>query len=225
MTSAAVQWNWDLAQKYVSQLQNPQRVFADTGIYKVSYYFFNAQGCVSDTNVQQLTINPYPKVTMPSILRVLEGSGIPIKPLYVFGHELQYLWKPSIYLNCDTAAVPITEPLDDITYQLYLTGIGGCTVNDSTFIKVLRLPIIPNAFSPNGDGINDTWKIKYLQDYPGAEVKIFNRYGQLIYEAVGYDAAWDGSFKGKPLPVGTYYYIVNPKNGRGIMNGAITIIK
>jgi gliding motility-associated-like protein len=92
-------------------------------------------------------------------------------------------------------ATPKTTPLDDITYKLYLTGIGGCTVSDEIFIKVLRSPEVPNAFSPNGDGINDTWRIKYLESYPGATVEVFNRYGQRVFYSTGYDVEWDGNCK------------------------------
>jgi gliding motility-associated-like protein len=89
----------------------------------------------------------------------------------------------------------------------------------------LRSPEIPNAFSPNGDGINDTWHIKYLESYPGATIEVFNRYGQRVFSSTGYDREWDGTADGKPLPVGTYYYIVNPKNNRKIFSGSVTIIK
>ncbi|MFX8964974.1 gliding motility-associated C-terminal domain-containing protein, partial [Acinetobacter baumannii] len=91
--------------------------------------------------------------------------------------------------------------------------------------KVLKEPSIPNAFSPNGDGINDTWIIKYLESYPGATVDVFNRYGQSVFHSEGYSMNWDGTFKGQALPIGTYYYIVDPKNGRKKMQGSVTIIR
>jgi gliding motility-associated-like protein len=84
--------------------------------------------------------------------------------------------------------------------------------------------MIPNAFSPNGDGINDTWQIEYLESYPGTTVDIFNRYGQKVFSSVGYTKPWDGKYNGKVLPVGTYYYVINPKNGRSTMSGSVTII-
>ena len=87
------------------------------------------------------------------------------------------------------------------------------------------MPEIPNAFSPNGDGINDSWRINYLESYPGAVIEVFNRYGQIVYHSIGYDTYWDGTYNGKTLPIGTYYYIINPKNGRNIISGSVTIIK
>ena len=80
-------------------------------------------------------------------------------------------------------------------------------------IKVLRNLKIPNAFSPNGDGINDVWNIEQLKDYPNAEVQIFNRNGQLLYVAKGNNiAAWMGSINNKPVPVGAYYYVITLNN-------------
>jgi gliding motility-associated-like protein len=127
-------------------------------------------------------------------------------------------------LDSDTAAVPNSKPLVDITYQLALTNLGGCTVKDEIFIEVLKAPQVPNAFSPNGDGVNDTWRIPYLDTYPGATVDVFNRYGQKVFSSLGYATEWTGKLNGKALPVGTYYYVINPKNGLEIMNGSVTIV-
>jgi gliding motility-associated-like protein len=96
---------------------------------------------------------------------------------------------------------------------------------DNIFIKVLQLPEIPNAFTPNADGYNDVWNIRYLESYTNATVEIFNRYGQQVYYSVGYANPWDGRFKSEELPMGTYYYIINPGNGRKAMTGAVTLIK
>jgi gliding motility-associated-like protein len=93
------------------------------------------------------------------------------------------------------------------------------------FIKVLFSPVIPTAFSPNGDGINDTWTIRYLDSYPGATVKVFDRYGRLVYNSVGYNSPWNGNFNGAQLPTGVYYYVIDPKNGRKVMQGSVTLIR
>jgi gliding motility-associated-like protein len=84
---------------------------------------------------------------------------------------------------------------------------------------------VPNAFSPNADGINDYWRIMYLESYPGAVVEVFNRYGQSVFSSTGYSVDWDGTYQSKALPIGTYYYIINPKNGRKIISGSVTIIR
>jgi gliding motility-associated-like protein len=225
LSSAVASWKWDFGNGTSSIVQNPNINFSDSGSFTVSLTIYNAQGCVSDTSTKIVSVQPYPVVELGATRMVLEKGQVAIKPAWVFGNALQYLWTPATYLNSDTASVPISAPLADITYTLSLTGLGNCTVTDNVLIKVLLAPVVPNAFSPNGDGINDTWKIQYLESYPGATIDIFNRYGQKVFASVGYNTEWDGNFNGSPLPIGTYYYIINPKNGRAAINGSVTIIK
>jgi gliding motility-associated-like protein len=76
-------------------------------------------------------------------------------------------------------------------------------------ITVINKLVVPNAFSPNGDNINDQWAIEGLELYPDASVSIFTRGGQKIFETRNYKSnPWNGTSNGKPLPVGTYYYII-----------------
>ena len=86
--------------------------------------------------------------------------------------------------------------------------------------------IIPNTFTPNSDGTNDVWVIKDLQYYPGCTVEIFNRYGQHLYHSLGYSRAWDGIYNSRPLPSGTYYYIINLNDGTAArLSGYVAILK
>ena len=218
-------WVWDLANGISSGIKNPIKKFTDTGTFSIVLHVFNEKGCVSDTVTKLVIVHPYPKLTLGPNLKILDGGEVIIKPKYIYGTNLKFLWTPATYLDSIAIATPKSTPIDDITYKLTITGIGGCSVSDTIFIKVLKSPEVPNAFSPNGDGINDTWQIKYLESYPGAIIEVFNRYGQRVFYSEGYDVEWDGNFSGKPLPVGTYYYIVNPKNGRKIVSGSVTIIK
>lgn len=223
-TSAIKSWTWDLANNDVSTIQNPSKNFIDTGNFQIKLFITNMQGCVSDTAIKPIVVHPLPVLIMGNSKLVLEGGTVALTAQYIYGTQLSYLWTPSQFLNSDTARAPLSSPIDDITYRLVLTGNGGCSVTDTLFVKVLKSPMIPNAFSPNGDGINDTWIIQYLESYPGTTVDIFNRYGQKVFSSMGYDKPWDGRYNGKILPVGTYYYVINPKNGRSIMSGSVTII-
>ncbi|HTK20827.1 MAG TPA: gliding motility-associated C-terminal domain-containing protein [Mucilaginibacter sp.] len=98
--------------------------------------------------------------------------------------------------------------------------------NSNAITILMHVPLsIPNAFTPNGDGINDTWNIKALLIYPTCNVKIFDRYGGLVYQSVGYPKAWDGNFNGKQLPTGVYYYLINLNDGSPPYSGYVTIIR
>ena len=84
---------------------------------------------------------------------------------------------------------------------------------------------IANAFSPNGDGINDVWIVKDLEWYPYATIQIFNRSGQQVFSGTTSSMPWDGKYKGVSLPVATYYYMINLRNGTPVITGSITIIR
>ena len=189
-----------------------------------SLYIKNQQDCFSDTVTKTVIVRPYPVVDAGPDLIVLEGGTAMIKAVAT-GSALQYLWSPATYLNNDKILTPAVVPFKDITYKLTVTAAGGCKSSDEVFVKVLLSLGIPNAFSPNGDGINDKWVIQYLQSYPGNTVEVFNRYGQSVFYSAGYNQPWDGTFKGSPLPVGVYYYIIDPKNGRLPYKGSVTILK
>lgn len=219
-------WVWDLGKGNTSSIQNPVRAYKDSGSFNTNLHVYSAAGCGSDTATVTLTIYPLPVLNMGTQrVTVLEGGQIKLNPAFVYGNDLSYLWTPPSFLSSDTVYSPVSKPVDDIRYTFTVTGEGGCSVSDTIFIKVLKSPEIPNAFSPNGDGINDTWDIKYLESYPGATVDVFNRYGQIVFRSFGYNRAWDGRSNGQVLPIGTYYYIINPKNGKPMYTGSITIIR
>lgn len=219
-------WVWDLGKGNTSTIQNPVRAYKDSGSFNTTLHVYSAAGCVSDTAMLTLTVYPLPVLNMGNkSVTILEGGQIKLNPSFVYGNDLRYLWTPASFLSSDTAYSPVSKPVDDIRYTFTVTGEGGCSVSDTIFIKVLKSPEIPNAFSPNGDGVNDTWNIKYLESYPGATVDVFNRYGQVVFRSFGYNRPWDGTSQGQLLPIGTYYYIINPKNGKPIYTGSITIIR
>jgi gliding motility-associated-like protein len=84
---------------------------------------------------------------------------------------------------------------------------------------------IPNVFSPNGDNINDVWNIKALQDYSNCIVEIYNRWGQLLFRSYGYQKPWDGTYNGQVLPVATYYYLIDLRNGEKPIAGSVTLLR
>jgi gliding motility-associated-like protein len=90
---------------------------------------------------------------------------------------------------------------------------------------VLKKVIIPNAFSPNGDGINEEWKVEALETYPEATVSVFNRHGQVVFFSRGYSRPWNGKYKDQPLPSGTYYYIIDLKNEFKLLKGWLLIVR
>lgn len=88
-----------------------------------------------------------------------------------------------------------------------------------------ELPI-PNIFTPNGDGKNDTWKITWLaHKYPNCLLNIYNRNGLIVFSSRGYASEWDGTYNNVAVPAGTYYYLINPNNSKPVMSGYVVIIR
>jgi gliding motility-associated-like protein len=217
-------WTWKFGDGGGSALQNPTYIYANIGRYDVKLVVSNSQGCTSDTITKAFNVYPYPIVNAGPDLFVLEGGSTVITPT-VSGNNLLFLWLPNQYLSNNRSNLPVTTPTQDITYTLTVTSTGGCASSDQVKINVLKGPEIPNTFTPNNDHINDFWEIKYLETYPNNRVQVFTRSGQLVFESRGYRRPWDGNMNGKSLPVDTYYYIIEPGNGRKPLTGYVTIIK
>jgi len=224
LISAVNSWTWLFGDGSTSTAQNPLYTYTTIGRYNAKLIIKNQQGCISDTAEEVVDVFAYPTVNAGPDIFVLEGGTQTINAAAT-GNNLSYLWTPSIYLSSSTVLKPMVAPLLDKTYTLSVTGEGNCTVSDNVFVKVLLSPSIPSAFSPNGDNINDTWRIEYLDSYPGCTVEVFNRAGQIVFSSKGYTIPWDGTLNGNKLPVATYYYIVDPKNGRNKMSGSVTILR
>jgi gliding motility-associated-like protein len=217
-------WYWKFENGFNSIAQNPTYTFTDTGTFQVQMFTENEGGCKSDTTSLTINVYPYPKVNAGPDEYVLEGNQIQLNAT-VTGSPDVFQWQMPFYLSDPTILNPICTPKDDITYTLTVTGAGGCPAQDLIRIFVLRVPEIPNTFSPNNDGKNDKWEVKYLQQYPNSKIRIFSRSGELVFESRGYQQPWDGTKKGKLLPVDTYYYIIEPDNGRSPITGYVTIIR
>jgi gliding motility-associated-like protein len=114
----------------------------------------------------------------------------------------------------------------DIT--LYVSQFSGTCESPRTPVQVtvgISALDIANTFTPNGDGINDYWKIASIENYPNAIVQVFTRYGQKIFESKGYATPFDGTYGGKRLPDGVYYYIINLNTNCNLLSGSLTIIR
>ena len=202
-------------------LFNP--TIAGAGQVNVQYTFTSNNGC-KDSASQNIIVVANPLIQLPAQLFVLAGGSAPLNPV-ITGSATIFNWSPGTYLNTVTAANPVTKPLSNISYKFIASTTGGCSDSANINIVLLVAPKIPNAFSPNGDGVNDLWNIESLSSYPGSTLEVFDRYGNKVFSSIGYSKPWDGTYNGSKLPSGVYYYIVNPKNGRNTFSGNVTIMR
>jgi len=116
-------------------------------------------------------------------------------------------WLPPTWLNDPNSANPTSTPDSTITYSITQISLEGCKTTDSITIYVINeLLIIPNAFTPNNDGLNDVFKIINNGLEELEYFKIYNRWGEIVYFGNNLQEGWNGNFHGKPQEIGTYHY-------------------
>jgi gliding motility-associated-like protein len=149
---------------------------------------------------------------------MLEGTGT---------GAVTYSWSPAAGLDNPAVPNPLATPVFTTTYTLTVTDGNSCVDTASITITVVDgyNLIISNVMTPNGDGENDTWNIINIENYPNTQVTVVNNQGQQVYISPAYDNTWDGTFNGKPLPDGTYYYFLKFATGGKVYSGAISIFK
>jgi len=139
----------------------------------------------------------------------------------VMGTDYTYLWSDN---STDRDILNVTSGW----YSVTVSDLNNCSVRDSVNIEAQNQTclIIPNAISPNGDLINDVWNIGLSDLYPEIEIKIFNRWGELIWNSEkGYPQPWDGRSRGSMLPIDSYHYIIDLHNGTKPLIGNVTIVR
>ena len=187
------------------------------------YGLIVSNGICSDTDTVSVTIYPIPVANagpditvLSSASAVLNGTG-----------GGTYLWSPAAGLSNATIANPTANSTSTTTYALLVTDASGCTDIDSLTVTIIH-EVKPNdGLSPNDDGINDVWVIPNIEQFPTALVEVYNRWGELLFHSIGYTEKWDATYKGKDLPVGTYYFVINLNSDLypDPITGPITILR
>lgn len=183
----------------------PSITVTTSGTYSLTVA--DANGCTASDDVD-VTITPFPVVNLGANQRVYQGTELTLSssvtPDEVGG---VYVWTPSTLLSCTDCASPSTIVENTITYTLVYTNANGCSGTDS--ITITAVPegriYFPNAFSPNGDGVNDIY-IPYGKNMKRITYSIFNRWGEKVFESNSELIGWDGFYKGVQQPAGTYPY-------------------
>lgn len=189
-----------------------------------SLYLQNPDGC-DTTFIFEIGDPPFLVVSpLDTIIRYGDSIRLQASGMYY------YTWSPSGSLDNDTSSTPFARPLHPVTY--WVTGIseGGCI--DSAMISVdidYTMPdFVPNAFSPNGDGINDRFRIENITYQHASEFRVFNRFGQCVFYTMNAKNGWDGTFNGKPCDTGTYYYLIRiayPDKKEKTLKGDVLLIR
>ncbi len=191
--------------------------FLEPGLYPVSLN--TSQGCDSlillDLGWWELPAYSL----LPADTTIFEGHAV---SLAVLGQGVTYQWSPSDWLDCDTCAQALASPPESTLYTVWISDEHGCVQSLSSNITV-RVDCdpgrvqIPNAFTPDGDGVNDTFGVLTAAGKEKvSEMQVWNRWGQLVFQSQDAQARWDGTFHKEVAPSDVYVYrmrVVCPNDG------------
>ncbi len=181
-------------------------------------------GCAPKKDEVIVTVIPPPPINAGNDTTIFEGTTI---TLHGSGAS-NWDWSPKSTLFYFYTSSPNAQPL---TTTLYYVGgtdpTGRCPNFDTVIVTVIPSAevVIYNTFTPNGDAQNDTWYIANIYKYPNNSVKVYNRYGKLVFQTSGYNSDWDGKSNGENLPEGTYFYDLNLGDEKGIRHGTVSIVR
>ncbi len=173
-------------------------------------------------------------ITLPEDVTINLGETFEIEAEIDLGGIFDYEWMPSTALSCNDCPDPAASPVETTTYTLTATDEAGCLDSASLTITVNTICGedqlgIPNAFTPNSDGVNDFFG---LMNPDGLEqvnsIKIFDRWGSIVFQGTSRDDRWDGTQNGGKLPAGVYIYMIEyecPDGSGGIASGDLTLIR
>lgn len=190
-----------------------------------TYLLTLTNGQCTDTASVMIKVAKKPVANAGVAKEVLEGYSV-ILDGTATGGNINYYWTPNTSIDNAQLLTPTVNPTQNTTYTLHVISTDGCGIaTNDVLVHVFSKIIVPNSFSPNNDGINDVWNIHLLNTYPEVLVSVFDRYGNTVFENKGYANPWDGTVNGKPVPVGTYYYVIDTHSPLPKITGWVFIIR
>ena len=194
----------------------------------VTYTLYANNGICSDTKSVNIVVWQRPTAYIAPVLPVFSGQSIMLSG-QVSGTDISYSWSPLQYLTNQNTLSPLVSTDSSTTFYLTVKSIHDCGIAiDSVLVqfeKPMQTLLIPNSFSPNGDGNHDDWIIGNLSTYVNADVKIFNRNGNLILHFPKNFLKWDGKINGSPVPMGTYYYLIDLHINQPVISGWLLVLR
>lgn len=221
-------WQWDFGNGTGTAEPPFTRTYTRAGTYPVSLSVTGAGGCISGVSNDILVVNPQPIVNAGADKYIVGGGFAVLAASVSPAGAYTYSWTPALELNSAAVLQPTAKPSATRLYTLTATdNATHCSGSDDVLVKIIPELYIPNAFTPDGNGVNDTWGIPALSIYPNAEVIVYNRYGNIIFDRKDYyNHPWDGTWKGVKQPAGAYVYFIRLNDARQqVFQGEVIIIR
>ncbi len=211
----AVAYDWYLLPNNTTTLGNTPVFNAPTpttapGSYTFELVTTSSVAACLDRDTVVVNIYALPVVDAGPTYTIPVFSSVNIGGSPTSSGSVTVLWSPAATLDDPSLQNPTASNTINTVYTVTVIDLTtGCTNSDTMTVFLYPLIKIPNGFSPNGDTKNEKWIIDYIDQFPDNTVEVYNRWGEQLFFKKGYNGEFDGKFKGKDLPVGTYYYVIN----------------
>lgn len=212
------QWAWQFGDGSTSNLQNPSHTYLQSGNINITLNAMAANGCHAETKLKTINVAKVFAKASPDTTIL---SNIPFQIGVEFGGDYNgspsILWSPSFGLNNDAIANPKASLTDDQTYIVTVTSPQGCSAKDTVNLKVFKgsAVYVPSGFTPNGDGRNDYLRGLYIGIKKVDYFRVYNRWGQLIFNTNNLIDGWDGTINGVKQQTGTFVWMLRAEDFAG----------
>lgn len=221
-SALATQFSWSPSE-YINDpdLQNPIISPPTSTLYTVQAMY---GGCVAYDTVRVIVYEP-PAAFAGKDRVIISGDSLTLNG-EAGGTGITISWSPRLEMYFPDSIAPVIFPSVSRDYILSVISNHGCGLAaDAVKITVYQKLFVPNAFTPNGDGINDTWYIEALDAFPGASLKVYNRFGQVVFDNHQKNIPWDGAWQGDVVIPGVYVYVIYPGAGMDLIKGVVYVIR
>ncbi|HRI24459.1 MAG TPA: PKD domain-containing protein [Ferruginibacter sp.] len=202
-------WLWNFGNGTSTASPPLQHTFTNAGSFNVSLVVKDVNGCGSLPATNIVTINSLPVISAGPDKYFRFGNPVTLDASISNPGNYDFIWTPATYLNLATILNPVASPDRKMIYTVVATDKSThCAASDSVLVKPISIVQVPNAFTPNNDGKNDLFKVLGTEMVTQFNFKIFNRYGQLVFETSDKNQGWDGKWKGQPVLGGGFIYII-----------------
>ena len=202
-------WVWNFGDGTSTAAPPLTHTFGKPGSYPVTLIVQDVNGCGSQPAVNTVIINPKPDIDAGPDKFFRIGSSVTLDASISNPGNYDFVWTPGTYLNATTLLNPTALTDRRMTYYITATDKAThCANTDSMVIKPISIVQVPNAFTPNNDGKNDLFRVLGTELVTRFNLRIFDRYGQLVFETNDKGQGWDGKRKGTDLPTGGFVYIL-----------------
>jgi gliding motility-associated-like protein len=210
-------FTWDFGDSTGTIIRfEPKHMFLKTGNYTVTMTGRTKLGSkYFATHIVPVGQRPSLSITINPTTTLMKGDKATLTANGIFDSIVWSTKSTTSSIDVDTTG----------NYTVRVVATNGCDTNGSFYVKFVGDSgfTAPNTLTPNGDGINDLWRIVRIDKYQPCKLAIYNRWGDQLYSVSDYKNDWDGKYKGKTLPEGSYYFVLEAKDGK-MYKGVVNIV-